>query len=501
MNNFQYPCHGIQVLSAENAFQTLYPHPPGIRRVPWPPPQAEYLQIYLKEIGCQTVIVENHYIDHAFMHDDAVYYVRSLRTYPNFTKRVHFFSKLFNHTRWRKMIDQAGQGKHSTIQNELQACYLGFSVIRPLPDSPIGRTVLPAISPHVPSERVSSFATNRRHDVHLAGFSLHVVGVPFQSQDQGVSACATTALWSALDCVAAAEEITASSPASITESATRYLQEGRVFPNDGLTIHQMCAAIRAAGFSPLVIGSESIADDVSQIFSYSFSGFAPVLALLPIEGGGPGHAVCCVGVRYEPPSPQTDINITFREASSGLEGLYIHDDRLGPYAFAKLTPWTNRKTGNIHTCVSIDWPDKKPVDSWRLHAIVVPVPQKLRLTISGLQRIGLNIAGAIGVAFKEPRTTLDCRFERSHTYAKRIYEFGLSRKGLYRVVCGTALSRYIGLIEITGPAGPLLDIVVDTTETNPESAVLACIKRLGFPNTRITEFEAIARYLGVAAIY
>ena len=162
--------------------------------------------------------MESHYIDHTFMHDDAVYYVRSLRSYPNFTKRVHFFTKAFDDNRWRKMIERAGQGAHSRIQNELQKCYLGFSVIRPLPDSPIGRTVLPAIFP-----TDSSFATTRPHNVHLAGFSLHVEGVPFQSQDQGVSACATTALWSALDCVANKEAITVSSPASITESATRYL--------------------------------------------------------------------------------------------------------------------------------------------------------------------------------------------------------------------------------------------------------------------------------------
>ena len=501
MNGFQYPSLEIQVRSAEAAFQALYDRPPGICPNPWPPLQAKYLQIYLREIGCQTVIMEDHYIDHVFMHDAEVYYVRSLRSYPNFTKRLHFFTQTFDHTDWHEMVDQAGRGKHSVIQQDLQDGYLGFSVIRPLPDSPIGRTVLPAISPRASSETVSSFATIRRHNVHLAGFSLHVDGVPFQSQDQGVSACATTALWSALDCVAATEEITVSSPASIAESATRYpLQEGRAFPNEGLTVRQMCGAIRAAGFSPLVIRSDSIADDALQIFSYARSGFAPVLALHPIEAGRSGHAVCCVGVRYEPPPPQINTEYMFREASSGLRGLYIHDDRLGPYASVGLAPLTDPQSGKIQTCVSIEWPDKKPVESWLLHAIVIPVPKKLRLTLAGLQRIGLNVAHAIGEAFTEPKTTLDYRFELSRTYAKRIYGFGLSSEGLHRAVCGTVLSRYIGLIEIVGPAGPMLDIVVDSTETNSESAILACIKRSGFPDTQIKVFEAIAKYLGVAGI-
>ena len=501
MNGFQYPSLEIDVLSAKTAFQTLLDRPRGINSRPWPPPQAEYLKVYLKEIGCQTMLVENHYIDRVFMHDDAAYYVQSLRSYPNFTKRVHFFRQSFDHADWRAMINRAERGEYSVIQQDLQTGYLGFSVIRPLPDSPIGRTVvLPATSPHVSRVAVPSFATTRRHNVHLAGFSLHVEGVPFQSQDQGVSACATTALWSALDCVAVTEEITVSSPASITESATRYLQEGRTFPNDGLTIHQMCAATRAAGFSPLVIGSESIEKDALQIFSYTRSGFAPVLALLPTKVGESRHAVCCVGVRYEPPPPQTDITYKFREASSGLRGLYIHDDRLGPYAPVELSPLTDKNSRNIHTCVSIEWPDKKPVDSWLLHAIVVPLPQKLRLTLSRLRRIGLYVAHAVGEAFAEPQTTLDCRFQLSRTYTKRIYSFDLSSEGLYRAVCGTVLSRYIGLIEIAGPAGSILDIVVDSTETNSESAVLACIKRSGFPRTQIKVFEAIAKHLGVVGI-
>ena len=495
MSRLEYPSLEIDVLPAETAFQKVYPHPPGIAPQQWPPTQAEYLEVYLRESGCKTVIVENHYIDRVFMHDDAVYYVRSLRAYPNFTKRLHFFKERFDRTGWRKMIDRAGRGKHSIVQDNLQACYLGFSVIRPLPESPVGRTVLPAISP-----TESAFATTRQHNVHLAGFSLHVEGVQFQSQDQGVSACATAALWSALDCIAVREEITVSSPASITESATRYpLQEGRPFPNEGLTVRQICEATRAAGFSPLVIHSGSIADDRSEIFSYARSGFAPVLALHPIEDRGEGHAVCCVGLSAGSPPPQIDTACMFREASQGLSGLYIHDDRLGPYAFAGLGQLTDR-TGKIRTCVSIEWPDAQPVESWLLHAIVVPVPQKLRLALSRLQRIGLNVAQAIGEAFAEPRTTVDCRFELSSSYAKRIYKFNLSRKGLYRAVCGTVLSRYIGLIEITAPDGPILDVVVDSTEANSESAVLACIRRSGFPDTPGRLFEAISRYLGVIGI-
>ena len=399
------------------------------------------------------------------------------------------------------MINQAGRGERLTVQQNLQADYLGFSVVRPLPDSPIGRTVLPTPLTYLPTKTRSSFSTTRRHKVHLAGFSLYVDGVPFQSQDQGVSACATTALWTALDYVAVKEEITVASPASITESATRYpLQEGRPFPNEGLTVRQICEATRSAGFSPIVIHSKSIKDDAIQIFSYARSGFAPVLALLPLNTEQAGHAVCCVRLHEGITMPQTDTSYMFREASSSLQGIYIHDDRLGPYAYAGLSQHTDAQTGLIRTCVSIEWPDAKPVDQWLLHAIVVPVPQKLRLTLSRLRRTGVYVAQIIGQLFEERQTTLDCRFELSCNYVKRAYEFGLSSDGLYRAVCCTALSRYIGLIEVTGPDGPILDIVVDSTETNSELAILACIKRSGFPSASHRIFEAFVKRLGVVGI-
>jgi hypothetical protein len=47
---------------------------------PWHPLQVEYLRVDLREIDCKTVVVEQHYIDRVFMHDDAVFYVRNLRS-------------------------------------------------------------------------------------------------------------------------------------------------------------------------------------------------------------------------------------------------------------------------------------------------------------------------------------------------------------------------------------------------------------------------------------
>ena len=106
MHQKGYPHPEIKVLKADADWLNVYPHPPKISGVSWPPPQIEYLNVYVKQHGCQTVVLETHYIDHAFMQDAAIYYVRSLRSYPNFTKRLHFFSRTFDECKSSKDLGQ-----------------------------------------------------------------------------------------------------------------------------------------------------------------------------------------------------------------------------------------------------------------------------------------------------------------------------------------------------------------------------------------------------------
>ena len=81
-------------------------------------------------------------------------------------------------------------------------------------------------------------------------------------------------------------------------------------------------------------------------------------------------------------------------------------------------------------------------------------------------------------------------------YTNLVYQ----ERGFIKLFCGTVLSRYVGIIEIANPAGPVLDIVVDSTEKIPSSAILACIMRSEFPKNGLQVFDAIAKSLGVNGI-
>lgn len=497
----EYPSQTTQVVRFTREFWGLFPQPPGWVEEDWPPLQLKYLGEYLTQLGCKTIIVESHYVDRDYISDVALFYSRSLRSYPNYCYRLHFFTGEFDQSRWRELIINSRADGGCQAREFLQRGYLGFSVVRPLPGAPVGRTVL--TTPRAADAYACHFESVREYKVHLSCFDLRVCGLAFQQQDQGVSACATTALWSAIHRVAYMEGLPVATPAEITEAATRYfLPGGRSLPSEGLTVHQICEATRAAGLAPLLIRGVSPEDDRAQLFSYVMSGLAPLIAIQPL-GTTQGHAVCAVGVKVGNVKPQTDPALHYRDASTAMEGVYIHDDRLGPYALADLYAHTVDST--IRTGFRIRWPDQETVEAEHsiLTALIVPVPVKLRLPVTRMRALGMAIAEATGRRLLPQfnrGVTLSCVYRQATAYKKAAVKFGLTDDGLCRLACDTVLSRYIGVIEISGPPGALFDVLVDATESRANPAVLACVKRETLPVGDENKVRAIATRLGAQLV-
>ena len=181
------------------------------------------------------------------------------------------------------MVQRANGGGREKVERELARQYLGFMVIKPLPGSPIGRTVLRTFDRDVPGGQRREFTAIRRYTVSLAGLSLSVRGLAFQQQDQGVSACATTALWSALQRTAPLEHLSSPTPAQITEAASRYmLLGGRALPSEGLHFDQLCEAVRATGLAPVLLTSISPREDRAHMATYLRSGLPVLLGIRPM---------------------------------------------------------------------------------------------------------------------------------------------------------------------------------------------------------------------------
>lgn len=502
--NSSYPSQSIEVLEFPEDFGTLLSQPAGL--VDWPPDQVTYLGLYLKKLGCKSVVRESHYIDRDFILDHSVFYSRSLRNYANHCSRLHFFACPLTPKQWDGLFGPVADAERQTIAAELGRDYLGFIVIKPLLGTPIGRTVLRTYPALTDAGSVRVFGGTRKYEVHLAGYTFTVDGLAFQQQDRGVSACATTALWSSLQKVAHDEKLFVPTPAHITEAASRYLlSDGRSLPSEGLNIQQICEAIRGSGLQPQVVRSISPEEDRAQLAAYIGSGLPPVLAIQPISGGQ-GHAVCAVGMKTGDlktlvPPPEHPHHI---RAANALQGLYVHDDRLGPYANADLFSWTYTEGGQnrIATALQIHWPDRTQAELSILKALIVPVPDKIRMSITRILVLGTEFAQVAGMYFKEfeARAILNVGYKRGVIYRESAFSFGLSEPGLRRLCCEAVFPRFLGVIEVSAREGPLFDVLLDTTETIFSPSVLMIVKRGALPSTYESSLQLLADHYGAQLI-
>src|SRR5262249_33085593 len=122
---------------------TFYSHTSAVR-------QLGYVGRLAARLGTKCVAVEDRYVDRDFVDDHSAYYSKSLHPYTGFCQRVHFFAGTHEAVS-RAITEVVSRNFGATKDNYRASCrqfsdeqYLGFSVIRPLPGSPVGRTVLRA---------------------------------------------------------------------------------------------------------------------------------------------------------------------------------------------------------------------------------------------------------------------------------------------------------------------------------------------------------------------
>jgi hypothetical protein len=300
---------------------------------------AGYLDGYLREIKAKTIVVEHHYIDKDYLEDFAAYYVKCFQAYERICARLHFFEIDFNHDALEALL--SGSTATLTIQ-QLQQSYCGFIVIKPLPQTIIGRTCLRTY----PSSSTRSYPVARRFPAHLFGIQLAVDRtLPFQEQDNVVAACATSALWSVFQATAFEFQHALMSPVEITRAATEHFPaETRMIPNRaGLSTAMMAHAIRAVDLEPILLSLPKDEDATLRANVYAYlAGRIPLLMGVRLfdMSRPPGqefigyHAVAIAGYNLLPVSSQAGV-ADFQLKASRIDKLYAHDDQVGP--FAKMT--------------------------------------------------------------------------------------------------------------------------------------------------------------------
>lgn len=446
--------------------------------------QVEYLTGFLSstEMGTKTVVSEFPYIDRHYTEEYRSYYSTIFRPPPQQVTRLHFFREEWKEDEFINLIEQAAssEDKYHEISKILNSAYLGFSVIRPLPSAPIGRTIL------CPFTAVSARTYIKPlQRAHLAGFELRVHGVPFQQQETAVGACATTAIWSALAAAARVSGHKSPTPNQITEAATRHLLNNRAMPADGgLELAQVLESVRASGYEPYVIKPNNKFSAFSLAIKCYLASHIPVIVL--VQGQPDYHAVTLVGYRVtdgihaKPPLEISTASSALR--STGLTRVYVHEDRLGPYARMKwLTPEEHtaaisEESKEVFAC---DLPalQHEPyahdtygysLQPMGAYCAVIPLSSNLRLSALEL----ISIAGELRSMFRmllgptaDSDLFIEPRFVLSGHYLEEILRIGLKPPSRARsIATKITFPRYVGIVRFMLREAAVCDVICDTSD-------------------------------------
>lgn len=315
--------------------------------------QVDYLFNYLRILNAQSVLLEHSYVDKDYLEDFSRYYVKRFGNDGHKCARLHFFSSKVDHRHITSILEQ-GAAAAETI-SALNADYLGFVVLKPLPRTFIGKTCL-KVMPDERSGEKDKKRLARIYKVDLFGIPLTVNSIAFQEQDKVVAACATTAIWVALHCLAWRQPRSIPSCSEITINAINHIPDSsNSFPSKQLSNKQILRSLDIEGLRyhaesteapdradflqsvvahidsalPIILSGE-VFNDVTDKDACMMGNDQPVPAASVIPPGDAslkralssrgGHAICIVGYKID-----ADEHV-----------LYVHDDRLGPYARAKL---------------------------------------------------------------------------------------------------------------------------------------------------------------------
>jgi len=349
--------------------------------------QIDYIYNYLYDLDAKSILLERDYVDSNYLEDYSKYYVKCFNRYGGRCARLHFFSDEVDHARIESVFNGREQDKEI---ERIQGCYLGFMVVKPIPQTFIGKTCLKVYDSLLnPSEKYKCIIT-KKYTANLYGISLSVDSIAFQEQDRIIAACATTAIWSVLHALPWMDSKNVPSPSEITLAAINHIKDSsNSFPNDGLNSKQILRALDTYGLRHHSINLKNTkgpAELMEVVRPYIDSNVPLILGTTVYDLDEKDdalvgrHAVAVLG--YSNPEKGCD------------KTLYIHDDGIGPYCRGILsTIGEAAKESNIESadrcCLVLQ--EKNDDGSWKEAEkiltpdhLIVPTHKKVRISADGI---------------------------------------------------------------------------------------------------------------------
>jgi len=306
------------------------------------------------------MILEGNYIDAHYLDEYSHYFSKCFNKYPRDCSRVHFFCKSkLTHDSFKRILEsnEPPESKAAKLGD-----YLGYLVIRPLPETFIAKVCLKPYDQEINNKLgVIRSTIKKRYSVSLFGIPLSVETVAFQEQDHVLSACATSSLWSFFHAHKCISLNNVPSAFEITRSAFPVVPElESPFPSNGLSAEMICRSIRESRLEarPIkVCGNEMVEKSQScieldlnylyfqeEVYAYLAADF-PIIMGVNLNGKG-FHAVTILGYGYcdggnadaksikggaDPIGADISSWNSLNSKAHKISRLYVHDDRTGPF--------------------------------------------------------------------------------------------------------------------------------------------------------------------------
>ncbi len=417
-----------------------------------------YLKNYLGSVDgikAKTIVIESSYISKAYITDYSNYYATCFQDYPRQCKRIHFFKEQFEESTFLKeLLDRDS--------SYLDEHYLGYIVVKPLPDSVIGPTILSTYAEIYNEDQIRFFPGCRTYEVNLFGKVLKVKTLAYQEQDTVVSACASVAIWSAFHKTSPLFKTVLPAPGEITKLAGNlFFTYGRTYPNQGLDLTQVCRAIDAVGLVSEVRSSTKFNTEInlaSRIIYAYLKAEIPVILLIKFDQrSNVGHAITVAG--YSKPKPKSkppvaEITLT----ADRIDKFYVHDDQLGPFSSYEFSGLTALKTFHYD-----NQGNKAYVSAW-IHAAVIPLYPKIRIkfedvfdTVSNFDTIFYE------VNFFKFELEWDIYLQESNKYKKELLLSEID-KDLAQAKVTSIYPKYIWIAKAQVNGHSVFDLIFDSTD-------------------------------------
>jgi len=427
-----------------------------------------------RQHGVKSVVIENRYIDSDWRSQHAEFYGSTFTRYPSVCHRLHFFTAVIPSN-----LQDLGQ---------FQDNYRGYSVMRPLPNAPVGRTM---ICP--PPQMDGAVTAQATETIHLFGWAFTITAMPFISQDSQYLRCAHASLWMVLRHAEFVHGLPRQLPKQIHEACSGGVVEGRQIPSAGLTQHQLLDGSTRLGLSMarMPVPARNDTPDITDVTLYNVT-CRYISSQLPPIVLSPNHAWVVVAWQRVPSRGNSRIT------------LWRHDDSAGPY-------------------LRVDDPYDRPDDGHVWTSILMPLMNKMYIAAERAELAGYawlnSLIDTYGSATSTAVEARDAGGLTVQTYAVRSTDFKAriahrdlpsDLAALYRL---SHMPRYIWVVEAVdrrareaGEPDVLGEVLIDSTQSEglrPESTEPILAAHVGsmvltngtdHRSTRTHEFEGDSKY-------